>query len=141
MKETCNVIVGEKPKACGREASYLVEFKDAKEDRSFFVCKKCIPAYEFERGSFVVKQLNKNFKLRVWHIPQIPGKAFRIEVGTIKEAKKILNLLADYDAFEFKHKIKPDYSNTQGLEVFENNEWIDWEDEDGNNIDDAEAKE
>ena len=78
-------------------------------------------------------------KLRVWHIPQVPGKPFHVEVATPKEAKKILDILADYDAFQFENKIKPDYCNVAGLEVFEDGEWYDWEDEEGRTIDETES--
>ncbi len=37
-----------------------------------------------------------------------------------------------------KNKIKPDYSNAQGLEVFENGEWSEWEDNYGFDIDNTE---
>ena len=57
--------------------------------------------------------------LRVWHIPQMPMKPFHVEVATVDEAKKILNTLWDYDTFQFENKVKPDYSNASGLEVFE----------------------
>ena len=49
--------------------------------------------------------------LRVWWIPQIPMKAFHVPVKSISEAKLILNTLADYDLFQWRNKVKPDYSN------------------------------
>lgn len=42
-------------------------------------------------------------KLRVWHIPQIPMKAFYVPVDSIDEAKKIISILWDYDDFQFKN--------------------------------------
>jgi stage III sporulation protein SpoIIIAA len=83
------------------------------------------------------KEIKKG-QLRVWHIPQMPMKAFRVYVKTPKDAKAILNVLAIYDLFQFENKIKPDYSNAQGLEVFENGEWSEWEDNYGFDIDDTE---
>lgn len=76
-------------------------------------------------------------KLRVWWIPQIPMKPFRVEVENVKEAKKILDVLAKYDDFEFKNNVKPDYSNAGGLEEEqEDGEWEDWYDEEtGEDID------
>ena len=65
-------------------------------------------------------------KLRVWWIPQVPMNAFRIDVGTIQEASKIMTVLADYDAFQYNNNIKPDYSNVGGLEMLEGGEWTDW---------------
>ena len=58
----------------------------------------------------------KKGDLRVWHIPQVPMNSFKVEVENVKEAIKILNVLADYDIFQFKNKVKPDYSNASGLE-------------------------
>lgn len=73
--------------------------------------------------------------LRVWHIPQVPGPAFRQRVESLTEARVVLMALATYDEFQFKNKIKPDYANAQGLEVFEDGEWVEWSDEAGNSID------
>ena len=61
---------------------------------------------------------------------------FYVPVKTIEEAKLILKTLADYDIFQLKHNIKPDYCNAGGLMVFEDGEWTDWYDEEGNSIDD-----
>jgi len=77
-------------------------------------------------------------KLRVWHIPQIPMKPFYVNVKSLREAKLILDTLADYDKFQFENNVKPDYSNAAGLEVYENDEWCDWEDAEGRNIDETE---
>lgn len=68
-------------------------------------------------------------KLRVWWIPQIPGMAFYVFVSSPDEAKKLLSVLADYDLFQYENRIKPDYCNTGGLQVFEDGEWLEWEDE------------
>lgn len=73
-------------------------------------------------------------KLRIWWIPQVPMEAFRADVDSIEEAKKILNILANYDLFQLEHKIKPDYSNTGGLECSDGKEWLEFEDEEGNDI-------
>lgn len=77
-------------------------------------------------------------EMRVWWIPQVPMKAFHVPVKTLGEAKLILNTLANYDLFQLENKIKPDYCNAGGLEVFENvedGEWSEWMDEEGRNID------
>jgi hypothetical protein len=87
---------------------------------------------------------NKNGDLRIWWIPQVPMKAFCVEVGSIKEAKLILNTLGEYDNFQFKNNVKPDYCNTGGLEVWEDNYdgegtcgWVTWYSEDGLDIDEV----
>ena len=75
-------------------------------------------------------------ELRVWHIPQIPMKAFHVRVKTIREAKLVLDTLAFYDLFQYHNNVKPDYSNAAGLEVFRNGGWEEWEDgESGDGID------
>lgn len=77
--------------------------------------------------------------LRVWWIPQIPMKSFYVSVKDIEQAKLILDTLGAYDIFQYKNKIKPDYSNVGGLQIYQNGEWIDWEDEEGNDIDNVEV--
>lgn len=64
--------------------------------------------------------------LRVWHIPQIPGKPFLVPVANIVEGKLLLDALAHYDLFQFENRIKPDYANGGVLNVFEDGEWTDW---------------
>jgi hypothetical protein len=85
----------------------------------------------------------ENKRLRVWHIPQVPGKHFFVDVDTPEEGKKIMDVLAAYDQFQFQNRIKPDFCNVQGLNIFDedsdgegNADWIDWHDEDDNGIDD-----
>lgn len=75
-------------------------------------------------------------KLRVWHIPQVPMKAFHVDVGTPEEAIKVLDILADYDLFQFENRVKPDYCNAQGLEEWDEQEggWCEWYSEDGLDI-------
>lgn len=73
----------------------------------------------------------KDGALRVWHIPQVPMKAFYVLVKDLDEAKTVLNVLADYDKFQFENRVKPDYSNASGLEIYieKENAWEEWEDE------------
>ena len=68
--------------------------------------------------------------MKVWWIPQVPMKPFEVSISSVEEGVKILNVLADYDAFQFENKIKPDYANAGGLMVWEldDNEWVDWYD-------------
>ena len=86
----------------------------------------------------------KQGDLKVWWIPQVPMEAFEVPVRSIREAKLVLATLASYDLFQLNHHIKPDYSNVGGLMAFDPNEvtsdgendgWVDWFDEDGNDID------
>ncbi len=59
-------------------------------------------------------------QLRVWWIPQVPGKPFHVDVSSFEEGELITKVLADYDQFQFKNNIKPDYCNTGGIQV-----WLD----------------
>lgn len=64
---------------------------------------------------------------KIWHIPQIPMKPFEILVSGPPQAAMLLDMLAQYDLFELSRGRKPDYSNANGLLVFEGGEWVDWE--------------
>lgn len=78
-------------------------------------------------------------ELKVWWIPQVPGPMFEVPVATLDEAKKLLDVLAKYDLFQFENRIKPDYANAGGLLVFEDGEWTEWSDDLGENIDETDA--
>ena len=67
--------------------------------------------------------------LQVWHYPQIPCKPFIVEVVDLREAVKIMQVLGDYDLFQFDNKIKSDYSNATVLIKYntETKIWEDWE--------------
>lgn len=68
-------------------------------------------------------------KLRVWWVPQVGIKeTFYVPVGSVEEGKKVMDLLAAYDAFQLQNKVKPDYANVGGLQVWDEDEqdWIDW---------------
>lgn len=72
-------------------------------------------------------------KLRVWHIPQVTiPNTFFIDVSSVEEAWKILNIIWDYDLFQYRNNIKPDYCNASGLQYYdeEEKEWFEWCDED-----------
>lgn len=69
-------------------------------------------------------------KLKVWWIPQIPGKPFEVPVESIAEGVKLMDILAKYDIFQFENHIKPEYSNAGGLMMIDSDgEWTDWYDE------------
>lgn len=75
--------------------------------------------------------MENNKKLRVVHFPQIPCNGFKVEVNNLVEAKKIMDVLANYDLFQYENRIKPDYCNSTVLEEFneDNQEWYGWYDE------------
>ena len=70
-------------------------------------------------------------KMPVWWIPQAPMKPFTVDISSVEEGAKILDVLADYDKFQFENKLKPDYCNAGGIRVWDevDNEWADWFDE------------
>ncbi|MFM1254739.1 superinfection exclusion protein [Yersinia enterocolitica] len=78
-------------------------------------------------------------KFRVWHIPQVPMKSFQVEVASVEEGVRMMNALADYDLFQYKNYIKPDYCNMNGLQMWDESlteedmadmeltdKWVDW---------------
>jgi len=85
----------------------------------------------------------KQGQLQVWWIPQVPmSNPFTVDVKNIDEAKLLLDALANYDLYQFENKIKPDYCNVGGLRTWDENSdgennagWIEWMDENGNDID------
>ena len=72
------------------------------------------------------KELSENPRfghVRLWHVPQVPGPAFHwyfgdIKLGAVVLAQRMCDALAAYDAFQYANRIKPDYSNASGVEVF-----------------------
>jgi hypothetical protein len=74
--------------------------------------------------------------LKVWHIPQVPMKQFEVPVDSPEEGIKVMDILANYDTFQFDNNIKPDYCNVQGLVVLgSDGEWYEWSNENGDDID------
>lgn len=78
----------------------------------------------------------KEGTLRIWWIPQVPmGNSFKVIVTDVDSAMLLLDTLANYDLYQLKNNIKPDYSNAGGLEIFENGEWSEYHDEEDRDID------
>ena len=79
--------------------------------------------------------VDEKTELRVWHISQVGNSpSFYVRVSTIREGVKVMNILANYDSFQFENNIKPDYSNAQGLQILtegrnpeRDDAWDDWE--------------
>ena len=81
-------------------------------------------------------------ELQVWWVPQVPGKPFEVSIEDAVQGVKIMDVLANYDDFQFKNNIKPDYCNAGGLRVWVLDSdgygtpgWEDWYD-DATGIDD-----
>lgn len=70
--------------------------------------------------------------MRVWWIPQvgISTEPFYVPVKSIEHGAQILNVLAEYDAYQFIENIKGDYANAGGISVYDDGEWYDYENED-----------
>jgi hypothetical protein len=77
----------------------------------------------------------KDGDLQVWWVPQIPMPEFMVDVNSVEEGVKIMDVLALYDLFQLKHRVKGDYSNMGGLRRWceDNGDgtsgWEDWYDE------------
>lgn len=73
--------------------------------------------------------------LRVWWIPQIPGRPFEWPVKDVIHAALLLDALAAYDDFQFAERVKGDYCNEGGLQIFDQGKWVDWEDDECDDFD------
>lgn len=69
-------------------------------------------------------------KMRVWWIPQAGAinNPFYVPVQSAEEGKKVMDILAAYDAYQLQNRIKLDYCNAGGLQVYnpETGEYEDW---------------
>lgn len=90
------------------------------------------------------KKMRQVGDLQVWWIPQVPMLAFEVEVSSVAEGVKILEVLALYDSFQYEHRVKPDYCNVGGLRRWCGDSdsdgtpgWEDWYDEDSGEDDPA----
>lgn len=79
--------------------------------------------------------------LRVWWAPQLGMEhdPFYSPVPSVAVAKLILTTLANYDTYQFKHKIHPDYVEMGGLEQYDgaSSQWVEWSSFDFESIDAA----
>lgn len=71
-------------------------------------------------------------KYRLWWVPQLPMKPFIVPIESIEQGKWLLDVLADYDAFQFEENVKPDYSNAGGIEEWDEGEqeWLSVDEDD-----------
>ena len=78
----------------------------------------------------------KGEKLRIYFLI-LGTKPFYKSVKSPKEAKLIIDAIADFINFKVDEGFICDHCNTAGLEYFdeEENEWLTWYDEDGNDLD------
>ena len=72
----------------------------------------------------------KNKKLRVWYIDRVPcDKSLYVNVKNVKEAILVIDALTRRDL-----KDERITDNAMGLQVFENGEWCDYYNKDGEDI-------
>lgn len=112
----------------------VVAWIDSKSEADEVVIHK---DYEIKAGEELVAVEEALQQLRVYHNCQVGAVPnFYIEVSSIEEAWLIMNILWEYDEFQFTNNIKPDYCNITGLEVFNEKEkdWEEWYDELGQDI-------
>jgi hypothetical protein len=74
-------------------------------------------------------KIPKSGELRVYNIINVPNEATFYPVKDIKHATTLINSLADSQLLDTSIE-----SNVFGLEVFEDGEWLEWESEDGQDI-------
>ena len=82
----------------------------------------------------------KEGDLQVWWCPQCPMKSFKVDVKNTDEAILLLTTLARYDLFQYENKVKGDYANVGGLNVYEDDEWISWYNDEFEDIDELMRK-
>jgi len=58
-------------------------------------------------------------KLRVYHFPQVPCKAFEIEVSDEIEAFKTMRILSEQHLFLYWNNFIPDFSNAMGVQMWD----------------------
>lgn len=69
-------------------------------------------------------------EFRMWYIPQIPMPPFTREFDTAREAQAALDLIFAFSFFEFENRVKPDYTDAGGIEIWDEDaaEWGDYDD-------------
>jgi uncharacterized short protein YbdD (DUF466 family) len=69
----------------------------------------------------------KTGALRVWYVAKVPMKPFHVPVKTVTQAKMMLHILQDYDSHLEQAKLKPEWENSCGLEVYyAHSGWQEW---------------
>jgi hypothetical protein len=67
--------------------------------------------------------------LRVWNIINVPNEPVRYPVKDVGHGARLIEALADSQLLD-----KTIESNVFGLEIYEDGEWLEWESEDGDDI-------
>lgn len=81
--------------------------------------------------------MNNDTKYAVWWNPQVPGAHKWYPVDDVATGLWLMYVLSDYDIFQYRHKIKPDYTNAGGLVEVNGLEKEDWCSPDGDDTDEV----
>jgi hypothetical protein len=73
-------------------------------------------------------------EMRICWTPQMPMEPFTYPVPDMETASLLLDVLAQYDRFQFQHKVKPDHAKSGGAEwrhpVLTGGEWVEFDPDD-----------
>ena len=67
--------------------------------------------------------LRGDLDYRVCVIPQVPGKAFAVQVDDSEAARQLADALGDFQLFLLAENVMPDYSNCVWVDCWEDGEW------------------
>lgn len=76
-------------------------------------------------------------KYRVWHNCQVGvTNRFFVDVKSVEEGWVVLNVLWNYDNYQYEGSIKGDFASASGLEYFDEyeNDWCEWCDDSGREV-------
>lgn len=87
----------------------------------------------------------KEGDLRFWWCPQVGmAEHFILPVQSVEQAELLYDAFARYDLFQLQHRVKPDFCNAGGLEIFVCGDlgcdWEEWENQDGETLADLEMR-
>ena len=76
-------------------------------------------------------------KLRLCYVHNVPNNPVFIDVDSVKQATDIKEVIANVMLDLQENNQIPDFSNVFWLEVFEDDEWLEWTNEDGESFDEV----
>ena len=76
-------------------------------------------------------------KLRLCYVHNVPNNPVFIDVDSVKQAIDIKEVIANVMLDLQENNQIPDFSNVFWLEVFEDDEWLEWTNEDGESFDEV----
>ena len=76
-------------------------------------------------------------KLRLCYVHNVPNNPVSIDVDSAKQAIDIKEVIANVMLDLQENNQIPDFSNVFWLEVFEDDEWLEWTNEDGESFDEV----